>query len=54
MAFRGGNGIIGCGGEREFDMTHKNAVFLEWTMIAGGLAMFWTSIIIAAWKMFNP
>ena len=46
--------LFRCGGEREFDMTHKNAVFLEWTMIIGGLAMFWTSVIIAAWRMFNP
>jgi hypothetical protein len=43
-----------CGGEREFEMDHKTAVMLEWTMILGGLAMFWTSVIIAAWRMFNP
>lgn len=32
-------------------MTHKQAVFLEWTMIGTGLAIFWVGVICAAWRM---
>jgi hypothetical protein len=33
-------------------MTHKEAVFLEWTMIGAGLAAFWAGIIFwAAWRV---